>query len=315
VSDPAGFIDEPPPRRRSEAFAPIEVWRRALLVMLLGLAAAGAWASYVRTPMPVAVDTPLYAEQFAKLDRQASAARKAGGQPLSMVLIGTSRLRNAALDAEGMAQQAKAAGIERPLVSTVLGVNWGGFERFAPALAMIEQRKPDVIVIMPELLAEDFTPVARARVGKSWLESVLWGTEFSPFAVGETTRQVCIGFDQSPAEREAEATALIKPNLAGRGPGLARAFLRRMAARGTTVVVADVPVTQPLAALRPPLPQGQALLASLGIGDLPGAHAIVIGPRFAQSVYCDVAHFKPAQDHLWQAAFFARAAPLLGALR
>jgi hypothetical protein len=314
VSEPAGFIDEPPPRRRSEAFAPLDVWRRALLFMLLALAMAGARAAFVHTPMPTEVDAPLYGEQLGKLDRQAAAAAKAGGEPLSMVLLGTSRLRNAALDAKGMARQAQAAGITRPVVSTVLGVNWGGFERFAPALAMIERRRPDVLVVMPELLSEDFTPVARARVGKSWLESKLWGTEFSPFAVGETTRQVCIGFTQRPEERDAEASDLIAHDPHGRGPKMARAFLERMARAGTRIIVADVPVSRQLAALRPPLPQGPALLKSLGIGEIPGAEAIVIGASFDQTAYCDVAHLEPRSGHLWQAAFFSRAAPILNGL-
>lgn len=311
MSESAGFIDEPPPRRRSEAFAPLEVWRRALLAMLTAMVLTGAWFAFVRTPMPEEVDARLYALQLADLDRQTATIRNAGGRPLTIVYLGTSRMRNVALDSAGLAAEAKAAGVARPVASTVLGVNWGGFERFGSALEAIAARKPDVVVIMPELLAEDFIPMTRARMGKAWLESLLWGKEFSPFATEETTRLVCIGFDQSPQERANEALAFAAPDSQGRGPRLARKFLERMAAAGSTIVVAQVPVSDRLASLRPAQPKGRALLAALGVGDVALA---LDGTRFAQSAYCDYAHFDPAHDRLWQEAFFGQTSNLLNSL-
>lgn len=311
MSNSAGFIDEPPPRRRSEAFAPLEVWRRALLAVLLAIVLAGAWFALVQTPMPEAVDARLYGLQLADLDRQANAIRNAGGKPLTIVFLGTSRMRNVALDSTGLAVEAKSAGVARPVASTVLGVNWGGFERFSPALEAIAARKPDVVIIMPELLVEDFIPMTRARMGKAWLENLLWGKEFAPFATEETTRLVCIGFDQSPQERAAEALSFAAPDPQGRGPTLAREFLGRMAAAGSTIIVAQVPVSEHLAAVRPDQPKGRDLLAAVGAGD---ATLALDGTRFAQSAYCDYAHFDPAHDHLWQGAFFAQTANLLNRL-
>jgi hypothetical protein len=255
--------------------------------------------------MPLAVDSALYSRQFADLDRQMTDLRRAGQKPISMVFLGTSRIRNVTLDTAHVAASARDAGVVRPVASTVIGVNWGGFERFTPALKMIAQRRPDVVVIMPELLNEDFTAPTRARMGKSWLQALLWGKDYSPFATGETTLKVCIGFDQQPAERDAEFRSFVVPDPAGKGPRLAREFLGKLARNGTRVIVTDVPVSRELASIRPPLSTGKTLLATLGLADLPNVSAIVLGNRFPRSSYCDFAHMDPAHDRDWQSAFFA----------
>lgn len=300
-----GFIADAPPSRRSAAQAPLDAWLRALLAVLLAIFALGAWFAWVHTPMPEAVDKPLFEKQFSDLDRQLTELRGQGEKPISVVFLGTSRIRNVTLDAAHVTASARAVGIARPVASTVIGVNWGGFERFGPALPMIEARRPDVLVVMPELLSEDFTPLTRARMGKSWLQASLWGKDYTPFATGETTLKVCLGFDQQPADRDAEFRSFVVPDQDSRGPAMARAFLAKLAHSGTRIIVTDVPVSAELAAIRPPVVGGRGLLTQLGLADLPNAAAVVLGSRFPRQVYCDFAHMNPAHDREWQTAFFA----------
>lgn len=294
----------PPPRqRRSATPAPIDAWHRALLLALL-LLAVGGFAAVRHTPMPTALDTRDFAEQFASYDRQVADARKVGAAPLRIVFIGTSRIRNAALDPAEVAASAKSAGIARPAVSTAIGVNWGGFERFAAAEAMIEARKPDLVVIMPELLEEDFTTLTRVRIGKAWAEQAFWGKDFVLFAEKESKLQVCMGFDQTAEDRQAENGQTVTRNPDGPGPRAARAFIRRLASSGTRVIIADLPVTAQLQALRPPAPSEADYPASVGLGDVPGISAAFLVRPFAREVYCDVAHYDPKKASVWQTAFF-----------
>jgi len=295
-----------PRQRRSATPAPIDAWHRALLLALLALA-LGGFLAWRQTPLPTALDQRDFAEQFASLDRQVELARRAGSDPLRIVFIGTSRIRNAALDPVEIAASARSAGIQRPVASTTIGVNWGGFERFAPAETMIAWRNPDVVVIMPELLEEDFTALTRLRIGKSWAEQAFWGKDFVLFAEKESQLQVCMGFDQSPEERQAENSRTVTAALDGPGPRAARAFVRRMAAAGTRVIIADLPVTAPLQALRPPLPAEAEYPARVGLGGVPGVSAAFIVKPLASDAYCDVAHLDPKKASVWQTAFFRHA--------
>lgn len=298
-----GFIGDLPPRRRSAQPAPLDVWARAVLLVLLLWTAAIAFVVYLWSPMPATVDTEQYARQFANLDRQVRAGQGKGEHPLTIVFLGTSRMRNVALDSAAIAAAARAAGVTRPVASTVLGVNWGGFERFAPALPMIARHRPDVVAIMPELLDEDFTRNVRAQLGVGRLQSWMWGKPFSPFAIGETTTQVCLGFIRSPKQRDAQNRSFMEIGTNSPGPRLARDFIRRMTAQGTQVLVIDVPVSRELAAIRPekrPVPATAAV-------------AIIHIP-VDRSAYCDFAHIDPRKADAWRQPFFREIAPRLNAL-
>lgn len=299
----SGFIGDLPPRRRSAQPAPLDVWTRAVFVVMTLWSAATALFVFLWSPMPATVDTQLYATQFADLDRQVSAAEGKGERPLTIVFLGTSRMRNVALDSAAVAAAARAAGVTRPVASTVLGVNWGGFERFGPALPMIERHRPDVVAIMPELLDEDYTWKVRAQLGFGRLQSAMWGKPFSPFAVGETTMQVCLGFTQPPQERDAQNRSFMEIDPNSPGPRQARDFIRRMTAQGSQVLVADVPVSRELAAIRPaerPVPSTAAVAE--------------IHTPVERAAYCDFAHIDPRKADDWRQPFFREIAGRLNGL-
>ena len=314
MSEATADFAVPPRPRRAPTPAPIDAWHRGLLLALLVLA-LGAFVATRHTPMPTALDTRDFREQFASLDAQVAKARAAGQQPLSIVFIGTSRMRNVALDPAEVAASARSAGIARPVASTAIGVNWGGFQRFAPAEPMIAKARPDFIVIMPELFEEDFSVLSRVRIGKAWAEQVFWGKDFVLFAEKESKLQVCMGFEQTPEERQAEAGQTIIAAPDGPGPQAARAFVQRMAAAGSQVIVADLPVTGPLQALRPSMPTEAGWLAKSGLAKVSGVSAAFLVKPFAREAYCDVAHMDPKRASIWQQAFFRKVADRLNAAR
>ena len=312
ASDP-GFVGDVPPRRRSAQPAPLRVWLRALaLVMLLWIAASALFV-YWRTPMPTTVDSGSFAERLSALDSQVSRIEAQGQRPVTMILLGSSRMRNVALDSTAMAAAARRAGVTLPLASTVIGVNWGGFERLAPIVPMIERRHPDVLVVMPDLLLEDFTPRIRLQMGVRWLQSLLWGKPYVPFAASDATLLVCSGFGGSAAQRDAENGGFVAPAPKGTGPRQARALVERMANEGTLVYLADVPVSPELAALRSPLPQNDSLLTTLGLqGTRVGTVSFPSG--IGRAAHCDYAHIDPAKADAWREPFFRQIAPKLNGL-
>jgi len=306
AGDPA-FVGDVAPRRRSAQPAPLDAWLRALLALLLLWIGAGLWFVFMRTPMQVEVDRVSFARQLADFDRHVRAAEADGGKPLRVLFLGTSRIRNVTLDSAAVAAAARDAGVKRPLASGVIGINWGGFERYEPVLRSIERRRPDVIVVMPELLHQDFPASFRLQLGLAWLQSRLWGKEFRAFPADETVARVCLGFDRSARERDADDRGHVKTDIDAPGPRLARAFLGRMAGQGTEILVADVPVTPELLAVRKPLPAPG--------GD--GFERVKFG-AVDRTAYCDFAHIDPTKADAWRRPFFAAVAAKLnglGALR
>jgi hypothetical protein len=292
--------------RRVALPAPLDAWIRALLIFLVFWLSVWAWGIW-STPLPVPVDTALFRNRFAAFDQQVTALRKTGKEPIKLVFLGTSRIRNITLDTAVVTNSAHAAGVDRPVANVVLGVNWGGFERFKPALAMIAAEHPDVIVIMPELLTEDFSMLTRARLGSSWIEQSFWGQDFVPFADRETELVACIGFDQSPEDRDAESTMMIKPDLAGRGPQLAREFLRQMAAKGITVYVADVPVSEKLKAVRPDTLKENAILGATGLAGQARIKASYTRLRAHASIACGAVEYRVLPPHCRRSQCAAKA--------
>ena len=303
-----GFVAHPVPARRSPAAAPISAWPRAVMGFLFLYLALNAWFVVGTTPMPTEFDIKSYAARFADLDRQVAKLRQTGADPLVVVFLGTSRLRNVTLDSAGIAEAASRTGIERPVASTVLGINWGGFERLEPALPLIESRRPDVIVVMPELLTEDFTYSARMRFGLIWLRSVIAYTEYRAFAPDELFAPSCEDFAGGPVRRFTDGGRLIGPATESHGPVRARAFLKHMAEAGTKVIITEVPVTNELAALRPAGSRAEDMLEHAGLAGTPGVDVVPLSGHVPRSAYCDYAHIDPKQAASWQDPFFQAAA-------
>jgi hypothetical protein len=292
---------------------PLKVWIATAALFALVVAAI-AVAFEVATPMPTAADMRFFNRQVASLEKQEQMYRARGEDPISVVFLGTSRMKNVTMDPASVAEQAKAAGIERPVASTYFAVDWGGFERLSPEVRQIEQLRPDVVVMMPEFFTQDFNWRARLRFGMHYLQATLWGKEFLFFGYVEYDRSGCIPFKVSASERLDYNDEWIRSGTDLKGPRLAREAVKRLGDAGTLVLVADVPPTPVLNAAHAAT-AGPASAAHLGLPASPQVRTAWIGHSFAPDDYCDVAHIKPSHASRWQRAFFDRSAADLNGLR
>jgi hypothetical protein len=313
VSDPAAL---PLPGRVPRAHGhppPLRVWIAAAALFAI-IAALAALAFEIATPMPTQADTRFFEHQLMSLQKQAQAYRAQGADPISIVFLGTSRMKNVAMNARTVAAEAKAAGVQRPVASTYFAIDWGGFERLSPEIAMVEQARPDVVVLMPDFFFQDFNSLARLRFGLHFLQARLWGKDFLFFGEEEYERPACVGFDVSTRQRHALNDRWLAVDTDSRGPMLARRATQALAANGITVIVADVPTTPSLSG-DPTRFSGAAFAAQSGLELSPNIRTAWIGQAFDKDDYCDLAHIRPDRAFKWQRAFFARSAGVLNGLR
>jgi hypothetical protein len=314
VTDQATALRLPtrPPRTHGHP-PPLRVWIATAAVFALLFLAAAAFFQF-RTPLPRKSDETFFRAQIASLQKQEAQYRAQGQDPLSVVFIGTSRIKNVAIDPRQVAASARAVGIPRPVASTFLAIYWGGFERLEPAVPIIEGARPDVVVMMPELFFEDFGRLARARLGFRYLESKLWKRPYDPFGNSEFHDSTCSGFGFPPETRLSLNDLWVRDGTDLTGPKLARAAARRFASDGILVLVADIPVSAPLSKLRPDFATGD-FFKKADLQHHPNIKSAWIGPPLAQANYCDWAHIKPESAGLWQRAFFSRSSSELNRLR
>jgi len=259
------------------------------------------------TPMPSETDTKFFRAQAASLQSQERSFRAQGLKPLSIIFLGTSRFKNVAMKPDQIAAAAKAAGIRRPVASTFLAINWGGFERLSPGARMLKKFHPDVVVMMPELFFEDFNRVTRVQLGFRYLQSKLWGQEYYLFGDYEFREPVCWGFKVSPEQRLSISDRWISKGTEMPGPGMARETAKRLAAQGTLVLIADVPVSKTLLKYRPDL-GGASFFKRAGFSPSTNLAGKWIGHPLPDESYCDWAHISPDRAHEWQNAFFGQVA-------
>lgn len=298
------------PKRRPP---PLPLWGAAF-ALFASLAAIVGAVFAVATPFPKISDTQFYNAQLANLDRQMRAFEARGQEPLSVVFIGTSRMKNVVFSADQVARAAATAGIKRPVANTYIAINWAGFERLMPAIELIERHRPDVVVLMPELFLEDVSNRARTQIGFHYLQSRIWGQDFTLFGDREYREPICRGFDETPQERLSEASLWSTPGNDLRGPRMARESAERLAALGIFVLIADVPVSSELEKYRPQL-GGPDFFRRANLKRSDHIAATWVGHPFAKSDYCDWAHMDPARAGIWQRAFFKNTADGLNSLQ
>lgn len=313
TSGGAAFVDTFDYRRDRSRPPPLGVWAAAFAIVAVMAALAAAAFIYFKTPVATPSDARFYAAQLDRLDRQVRQLEAAGAEPLSVVFIGTSRIKNVAFDPAEVAASARSAGVERPVASTFMAINWGGFERFEPAIGPILDHRPDVVVLMPELFVEDFNHLTRAQLGYRFLQTRLWGQDYKLFGTREFAEPVCHGFERSVEDRLSDHREWIRDGSDLPGPRLARQAARAFADAGIQVIVADVPASRAMAARRPSLASA-SFLAEAGLADSPRVRTAWIGAPLPDQAYCDWAHVNPAHSKLWQRAFFSKAATDLNRL-
>ena len=131
-----GFPSSNLPRSRTRA-SPIDVWVRGILLSLLMLYASCFYLIYIDKPLPSVTDSNHFAARIQQFDDSVAALKRAGRAPLTVIFIGTSRIKNVAIDTAKVAQAAQAVNIKRPVVSTHLAINWGGYERLQEAVRQV----------------------------------------------------------------------------------------------------------------------------------------------------------------------------------
>lgn len=303
----AAFVDTFDYRRDRSRPPPLGVWAAAFAFVAALAALAAAAFIYFKTPVATPSDARFYAAQLNRLERQVRQTATAGAEPLSIVFIGTSRIKNVVFDPTEVAASARSAGIRRPVASTFMAINWGGFERFEPAIGPILDHRPDVVVLMPELFVEDFNHLTRAQLGYRFLQTRLWGQDYKLFGTREFAEPVCHGFERSVADRLSDHREWIRDGGDLPGPKLARRAARTFADAGINVIVADVPASRAMTARRPSA-ASPSFLAEAGLAGLPRVRAAWTGGPLPDQAYCDWAHVHPAQSKLWQNAFFSKVA-------
>ena len=271
------------------------------MLILLG---SIAFFAFVTTPMPTELDEEFFRSQMNELDRQRGTIEAAGQKPISIVFIGTSRLKNVTFDPAEVSATAKAVGVNRPVANIVLAINWAGFERFGPALKMIEARRPDVVVVMPEFFVEDFSSAARARIGIRYLQAKFWNRNFTVFSRTEFHGHSCDGFSQTVEHRLDSHRRWAMSGSQLRGPTLARNAIRRLSNLGAKIYITDVPVSKPMMALRVGPLANPRFLSESGPAGVDNVRIIRMAQPYDQSAYCDWAHIDPSGARLWQRDFF-----------
>lgn len=295
-------------RRAHDRAPPLRLWIAVLSAVAALLVAASLWAQ-LRTPFPADIDDAFFHAQMRSLAAQEQAYRKQGQNPVSVVFIGTSRMKNVTVDWRQVAASAAKSGVQRPVANTYIAINWGGFQRLAPAVDLIEKSHPDVVVVMPELFFEDFSPFTRELFGFRYFNSMLWHQHFTFFSKAEFYEPVCTG-ESSAAERLSLNGEWMAEGTDLPGPAAARDAVDRLARAGIAVIIADVPVSASLAKLRPRF-AGDDFFARAHVRRSQNVDAAWIGNPLPQGNYCDWAHIAPAHADLWQRAFLSRVAPRL----
>ena len=304
------FVNPQVRRREADRPPPLSVWLWVAGVVAAIVAATAVYFAFLARPVNIPSDAAFFNAQMDRLEREEQAYRSSGQRPLSIVFVGTSRIKNATFDPAQVARSAKASGIQRPVASTYLAINWGGFERLQPAVNRLLQDRPDVVVMMPELFVEDFNYRARARLGFRHLQGKVWSQDYKLFGDSEFYEPACSGF-HTIEDRIADHRSWISDSTRSRGPAMAREAVRQLTSAGTRVLIADVPTSAAMTAKRP-APTEQKFLRDAQLP--PGAHTIWLGQPLPNSAYCDWAHVDPKNAAIWQQAFFSRAAGDLNAI-
>ena len=293
------------------AAPPMTMWAVLGGIGVAFSAAVFASPHIVETPMPTAFDRQFFRGQLLTLHAKAARDLARGEQPLRIVFLGTSRMKNAVLDSALVTRSARAADIDRPVHSTFMGVNWGGGERFQPVFELLEKYPPDVLVVTTSLLAEDYSHWARRHILLRYIRSHLEGQSlFQLFNDAEFRESSCKDFTDPLDQRIKNANEWLVPGADRIGPNLVADAARTLAARGTLVVVADVPPTTELQEKKALHPT-QEVVREAGLAKVDNVAVVDIPADLPKSGYCDWAHFEPSRAGHWQQELFSELRPAL----
>lgn len=289
--------------------APLRVWVNASFMAAMIAGAALSYLMFDHAPVRSSLDSEEFGKRIEALKSESGALHRAGRDPLEIVFIGTSRTKNVALEPEIVRRAARKAGLDRPLVVSVLAVNWGGFERLQPAVDDLAEVRPDYAIVIPELLYEDFGYGSRLRFALRYLQQWFWQQDYTLFDVeGEFDASACRGFEYPVEQRARDHQRWMHVQIDGPGPRAAADALRKLAATGGRIYVAEIPVHPRLAELQREKIDPRQALALHGLDRLPNIRAFDSPTEVPDSAFCDFVHIAPEHAHTWLDPLFKRIA-------
>jgi hypothetical protein len=278
--------------------APLGVWRAAVFIAVTAILLSVPYFIFVRTPFSITSDQKFFGAQLQSLEEQSSKVAMWKHKPLKILFVGTSRTKNVALDPEAARVSAMEAGVQRPVASAYWSINWGGFERLAPAMEQLLEAKPDYIVFQPELLIEDLNWKGRLKFALRYLNSVISNTEYRVFDPdNEFSEPICVS--ESIANRQTRHSSWIGQDIYGKGPVLAAQWIRRFSDNRIQVLIAPIPVHSKLSGVRSEAPKISTILAHHGLAGLQRVTAIPTGKPLPNDLFCDFAHIAPSNASAW----------------
>ncbi len=294
---------------RRACTSPIDVWIRAVVLCIALLYLLCGYFIYFGIPLPTASDRQHFDKQIQLFAESVDASRQNGNDPLITVFIGTSRIKNVALDPARVSQVAQTVGIERPVISSLLAVNWGGFQRLSEAVDEVARMRPDYVVVMPEVLHEDFALPGRAMIAFRYVQHKLRRRDHTLFdSEDEFEKAACSGFDDAADDRVDLDATWIRSNPKDPGPQAAANALKELAANGAQIHIVDIPAHPELTKAKARKFDTRTLLTLHGLDRIQNIHVPSAGIAVPVSAYCDYAHIDPEKADVWLAPLFKRIA-------
>lgn len=307
--DEAPFNAEAGARQWRIRAAPMRVWLRASLLALSISGGVVGYLTFIHTPIRSTSDTAEFGKRIESLQADSGALRRAGQDPLKVVFIGTSRTKNIAFEPDVVRRAARNAGLDRPVVSNFLAVNWGGFQRLEHAVDKLAEARPDYAIVMPELLYEDYANGSRLRFALRYLQQWFWRQDYTLFDVeGEFETSACRGFDYPVEQRARDHYRWMRVHIDGPGPTAAAQALRKLATVAGEIYVAEIPVHPRLAALQQHKIAARQALALHGLDRISNIKPFNGPADLPDSVFCDFVHFAPEHAESWLGPLFRKIA-------
>jgi hypothetical protein len=210
---------------------------------------------------------------------------------LRVVMLGSSRLKNATIDADVFDKLAKRHGFAR-IDQFRLVANWAVFRNFAPLLDDMRALKPDVYVIQMDLLLEEMAPTFESQLAFNYLRWLTAGA--GPWSWYEPREEqlglVCTD-EGTPEVRAARAALKLKDDPEAESPRLARAFIRDVVLTdGAQVLLVSVPKSSAFERLAPSAGPAMLSAAQRLARDLPRVTMLPYRQPLSDDHFCDVAH-------------------------
>jgi hypothetical protein len=264
----------------------LSLWRRSAIVFLAAVTALFG-LGLVCEPPP--------SQAFRDFNLQRVRAFRAEHEPrhprtLRVVLLGSSRLKNATLAPDAFDEVGETAEFER-IEAFRLVANWAVFATFEPLLDDVRALRPDVYVIQMDLLGDEMARPLKVQISFNYLRWLVSGSgSWSWYdAEREQLARVCTD-EQTPDQRLDRAEANLVIDVESKSARRARDFIRTAIADGARVVLVSVPKTQAFERTLPSIREDMLASARNLAAELPQVTVVPYAGVLSDEHFCDVTH-------------------------